>query len=242
MWVMCMTTLQTHNLLISSTSATAQVHLPPSLLYKQDVTNRSCWKVWVSKLVMPRFIPNIDSSNRSFSWNGVIYLWPGMSSARDICYQLSSAGCLTKWSHVNNRFVFQCSGVLDLSAPNSCAGLLGMARKAHSLSGGMSSGVDPQLGLLDYVVVSSSLASKTHVWRDGKLWTDTQVLCTLPVNESASGPYEDASGARSVCYDSSLINGITIKITDSQFTPIHDCVDPWHCTVTLAEIKYGATT
>jgi hypothetical protein len=162
--------LHTHNLLISSSSASAQVYLPPTLLHKLDVTSRSRWKVWVSKLVMPRFIPNVDAHNRAFTWNGVIYyLWSGMSAARNICYQLSCAGLLTKWSHVNNRFVFQCSGTLDLSAPNSCAELLGMERKVYKLSGGMSSVRDPQLGLLEYVEVSSSLASKTHVWRDGRL-------------------------------------------------------------------------
>jgi hypothetical protein len=41
------------------------------------------------------------------------------------------------------------------------------------------------------------------------------VLCTLPVNESSSGPYEDAAGDTAVWYDSGHINGVTVEITDS---------------------------
>jgi hypothetical protein len=229
--------LQTHHLLISSSGAQVDLRLPPMLLHKVDSSHRTSWKVWISKLVMPSFIPNISAANNTFKWKGIqYYLWPGKSTAQDICYQMSSVGCVTKWSHVDNRFIFQSTGQLDVSALNSCADLIGLPRSSMNVVPGSSSVRAPRLGLLDYVVVHSSLSSNTHVWRDGVLKTNTQGLCTLPVNDEVTYPYEDLSGDRAVYYHSSLIDNIRVWITDAELGLIPTCHEPWHCTVTIAEV------
>lgn len=227
--------LQTHHLLISSAQPVVELSLPPTLLQKHS--QKSSWKVWVSKVIMPSHVPNVSSANNTFVWNGVqYYLWPGKATAQDLCYQFTSTGMVARWSHVDNRFVFQAQGELDLTAANSCAEILGLPRAKLPINGGSGSTVPPRLGLLDYVVVHSSLASNTHVWADGALQTNTQVLCTLPVNDAYTTPYEDLAGDRAVFYHSSLIDTIRLRVTDSTFTNIPTCQEPWHCTISIAEV------
>lgn len=229
--------LQTHNLIISSRQASVTLRLPPTLLHKIDSSHHTSWKVWINKVVMPSYVPNIFSTNNAFVWNGVKYaLWPGKASAMDITYQLSSVGCVTKWSHVDNRFIFQCTGDLDLSGASSCATILGLERKRHALTPDTGSTCVPELGLLDYVVVSSSLANNTHMWSDGDLKTNTNVLCTMQVNDGVTFPYEDAAGDRAVYYHSSLIDAISVEVTSADLVRIPELTEPWHCSVTIAEV------
>lgn len=230
--------LQTHHLLLSSTKPVLELMLPPTLLQKRDSSHKTSWKVWVSKVVLPSFIPNISQANNTFMWNGVRhYLWPGRSSAQDLCYQISSTGLTARWSHVDNKFVFQAAGLLDLTAPDSCADVLGFPRAQVAVTPGTSSPQVPQLGLLDYVVVGSSLASNTHVYNDGMgLAPNTHVLCTLPVTEAAILPYEDLAGDRAVYYQSSIIDAIRISMLDASLQAIPALQKPWHCTVTIAEV------
>jgi hypothetical protein len=155
----------------------------------------------------------------------------------DISYQLSSVGCVTKWSHVDNRSILKCTGELDLSVDASCAAIIGLERKRHALVPGMGSSRFPELGLLDYVVVSSSLANNTHMWSNGVLKTNTNVLCTMQVNDTGVAfPYEDAAGDRAVYYHSSLIDAITVEVTSADLVRIPELSDPWHCSVTIAEV------
>ena len=234
-----MKVLQTHHLLVSSREPSARITVPPSLLHRVDGSHASRWMIWVQQFTMPAYVPNVDQNNNSFKWNGTEYrIHAGRGNGQDIAWQLGSVGLTTKWSYVDQRFVFQTVGQLDLTSPDSIADLLGLDRKVHNLSPGNMSTKAPDLHFLDYVLVNYSLATHTHIWNEGTFSPNTPVLCMLPVNVSNNTPgvYEDSDGCGAIYYTTNVLDTFWIAVTDTSFNMVPSLLTPWKARIVIKEV------
>jgi hypothetical protein len=230
-----MKVLQTHHLLVS-----LRIAIPPALLHRVDGSHVSHWMIWVQQFTMPAYVPNVDQTNNSLKWNGVEYrIHAGRGNGQDIAWQLGSVGLTTKWSYVDQRFVFQTTGTLDLTAADSIADLLGLEHAVHQfITPGNMSTKAPDLHFLDYVLVNCSLAMHTHIWNEGTFTPNTPVLCMLPVNVANNSPavFEDSDGCGAIYYTTNVLDAFWNAITDTAFNTVPSLLTPWKARIVIKEV------